>query len=100
MSSNFSLQGAYIYNFFTNCHRGEKAASCLLPNTCLGIATRIIAKFESIEVGLTWSRVGSSPSPDDDFSFAYVLVMLIVQSIIYGIITWYDMNLTGNNVNY
>jgi len=69
--------------------RGEKAASCLLPNTCLGIATRIIAKFESLEVGLTWSRVGRSPAPDDDFSFAYVLGMFIVQSIIYGIITWY-----------
>ena len=76
-------------SFINNCHRGEKAASCLLPNTCLGIATRIIAKFESLEVGLTWSRVGSSPSADDDFSFAYVLGMFIVQSIIYGIITWY-----------
>lgn len=89
-----------IYRVFTNCYRGEKAASCLLPNTCLGIATRIIAKFESLEVGLTWSRVGRSPAPDDDFSFAYVLGMFIVQSIIYGIITWYVTDLSGNNVNY
>lgn len=69
--------------------RSEKAAACLLPNTCLGIATRIIAKFESIEVGLTWDRVSASPSPDDDFSFSWVLGMLIIQSIIFALITWY-----------
>lgn len=69
--------------------RSEKAAACLLPNTCLGIATRIIAKFEIREVGLTWSRVSESPDPDDDFSFDMVLGMLIIQSLIFGVITWY-----------
>lgn len=60
-----------------------------MPNTCLGIATRIIAKFEIREVGLTWSRVSESPDPDDDFSFDMVLGMLIIQSFIFGVITWY-----------
>ena len=89
------IDNSYV---FTNYHRGEKAASCLLPNTCLGIATRIIAKFESLEVGLTWSRVSRSPAPDDDFSFAYVLGMFIVQSIMYGVITWYVLDLTVSNI--
>ena len=74
--------------FYCCIVRSEKAAACLLPNTCLGIATRIIAKFESIEVGLTWDRVSASPSPDDDFSFSWVLGMLIIQSLIFAIITW------------
>ncbi|KAJ7352721.1 hypothetical protein OS493_034326 [Desmophyllum pertusum] len=81
---NFSQQEAY-----EALSKGEKAAACLLPNTCLGIATRIIAKFESLEVGLTWGRVSRSPSADDDFSFDMVLGMLVVQSLVYGIITWY-----------
>lgn len=70
-------------------YRAEKAASCLLPNTCLGIATYIIARFESNEVGLTWDKVSASPTPEDDFSFSMVLGMFIIQSIIYGIIAWY-----------
>ena len=69
--------------------RAEKAASCLLPNTCLGIATRIIAKFETLEVGMTWDQVSRSPSPDDDFSFSWVLGMFAIQIAIYGILTWY-----------
>ncbi|XP_073229976.1 phospholipid-transporting ATPase ABCA3-like [Porites lutea] len=80
----FSQQEAY-----EALSRAEKAASCLLPNTCLGIATYIIARFESNEVGLTWDKVSASPTPEDDFSFSMVLGMLIIQSIIYGIIAWY-----------
>ena len=72
-------------------HRSEKAAVCLLPNSCLGIAVRIFAKFESNEVGLTWDKVSSSPSPDDDFSFSWVLGMLIIESLVYAVITWYDV---------
>ena len=81
--SHFSLFSLRFY-----C-RAEKAASCLLPNTCLGIATYIIARFESNEVGLTWDKVSASPTPEDGFSFSMVLGMLIIQSIIYGIIAWY-----------
>ena len=81
--SNFCL---FSFRFYC---RAEKAASCLLPNTCLGIATYIIARFESNEVGLTWDKVSASPTPEDDFSFSMVLGMFVVQSIIYGIIAWY-----------
>lgn len=74
---------------FDGLSRSEKAAVCLLPNSCLGIAVRIFAKFESNEVGLTWDKVSSSPSPDDDFSFSWVLGMLIIESLVYAVITWY-----------
>lgn len=70
--------------------RSEKAAVCLLPNSCLGIAVRILAKFESNEVGLTWDKASSSPSADDDFSFSWVLGMFVIQSLFYAVITWYD----------
>lgn len=85
---NLILIPLWSFFFLFYC-RAEKAASCLLPNTCLGIATYIIARFESNEVGLTWDKVSASPTPEDDFSFSMVLGMLIIQSIIYGIIAWY-----------
>ncbi|XP_067040088.1 phospholipid-transporting ATPase ABCA3-like [Acropora muricata] len=69
--------------------RSEKAAVCLLPNSCLGIAVRILAKFESNEVGLTWDKASSSPSAEDDFSFSWVLGMFVTQSLFYAVITWY-----------
>lgn len=68
----------FIIFFINNFRRGEKVVFCFLLNICFGIVIRIIVKFESLEVGLIWSRVGRFFFFDDDFSFVYVFVMFIV----------------------
>lgn len=40
-------------------------------------------------VGLSWSRINEPINSDNQFTMLHVLIMLIVDSIIYGIITWY-----------
>ena len=68
--------------------RAEKAASCLLPNTCLGIGVQIIASFEDLQVGVQWSSISDPPSIDENFSLGSTMMMMLVQSLICGILTW------------
>jgi len=66
----------------------EKSAACLLPNTCLGIGVQIIAKFEELQVGVQWSSIADPPSIDENYSLGGAIIMMLVQSLICGILTW------------
>ncbi|KAL9959228.1 hypothetical protein ACROYT_G036325 [Oculina patagonica] len=69
--------------------RSQKAGACLLPNTCLGIAAKLFAQFETLRVGISWKGVSGFPSPDENFNLAWVFCMLLAQCAIYATITWY-----------
>ena len=76
----------YIVEF--NLPRSQKAAACLLPNTCLGIAVQIFTKLEAAQVGVTWKNFADPPTADDNFSLALVWLMMIVQCLVCWILTW------------
>lgn len=65
-----------------------KAASCLLPNSCLGIMIHIISQRESSQVGVTWDNVSENTSVDDNYTLGQAFGMLIFDCILYGILTW------------
>ncbi|XP_065052485.1 phospholipid-transporting ATPase ABCA3-like isoform X1 [Rhopilema esculentum] len=67
----------------------EKAAACLLPNTCLGIGVQIISKYEEAQIGVNWSNFNDPPTIDENFSLAMVVAMMVVQSVVCWILTWY-----------
>ncbi|KAJ7376779.1 hypothetical protein OS493_032513 [Desmophyllum pertusum] len=69
--------------------RPQKAGSCLLPNTCLGIAAKLFAQFETQRRGISWKEVSGFPSPDENFNMAWVFSMLLAQCAIFATITWY-----------
>ncbi|KAM7436905.1 hypothetical protein ABFA07_013407 [Porites harrisoni] len=69
--------------------RSEKAGACLLPNTCLGLAAKLFAQFETIRVGISWKQVSEYPSPDENFNMVWVFCMLLAECAIFGTITWY-----------
>ena len=75
----------YCFRFY----RSEKAGACLLPNTCLGIAAKLFAQFETQRVGISWKEVSGYPSPDENFNMAFVFLMLLAQCAIYGTVTWW-----------
>lgn len=74
-----------IMTFF----RSQKAGACLLPNTCMGIAAKLFAQFETQRVGISWNDVSDFPSPDENFNMAWVFYMLLAQSAIYATVTWW-----------
>lgn len=65
-----------------------KSGVCLLVNSCLGIGAKSFSLYEERGVGVQWSNIADSPSPDDDFSLAQVFLMFIVEIIIYGLFAW------------
>lgn len=69
--------------------RSQKAGACLLPNTCLGIAAKLFAQFETQRVGISWKDVSGFPSPDENFNLAWVFYMLLAQSAIFATVTWW-----------
>ncbi|XP_002739960.1 phospholipid-transporting ATPase ABCA3-like [Saccoglossus kowalevskii] len=66
-----------------------KLTACLLPNTAMAMGSLLIGMFEGTGQGVQWSNINQPVSVDDDFTFLHVLVMLLVDSVIACVITWY-----------
>ncbi|XP_054158739.1 phospholipid-transporting ATPase ABCA3-like [Oppia nitens] len=67
----------------------QKLASCLSCNTALAMGSMIIAMWEGNSVGIQWSNLNETASPDDTLTVGYVLVMFYVDTVIYLVMTWY-----------
>lgn len=79
----------FIAGKYDSMSSAEKAASCLLAPTCVGIGANIISIFESNGQGLTVSTAGQQPSDGDSFTMNVVYGMLIIDCIIYMVLAWY-----------
>lgn len=40
-------------------------------------------------MGAQWSNLFSSPVADDGYSLGFAIVMMFVDAVIYGLLTWY-----------
>lgn len=78
-----------IYLTFALFYRSQKAAACILPNTCLGIGVKILTQLESVQVGGQWKNISDHASIDDNSSLILVITMFLSQSMLWLIITWY-----------
>uniref|UniRef100_A0A452RDE6 ATP binding cassette subfamily A member 3 n=1 Tax=Ursus americanus TaxID=9643 RepID=A0A452RDE6_URSAM len=67
----------------------QKLLSCLLSNVAMAMGAQLIGKFEAKGVGVQWRDLLSPVNVDDDFSFGQVLGMLLLDSVLYGLVTWY-----------
>jgi ATP-binding cassette subfamily A (ABC1) protein 3 len=48
--------------------------------------------FSGTGIGVHWDNLSNGASVDDDFSLGTVFLMMIVNSIMYGVLTWYIEN--------
>ncbi|XP_066131310.1 phospholipid-transporting ATPase ABCA3 [Saccopteryx bilineata] len=74
------------YNWMT---LSQKLFSCLLSNVAMAMGAQLIGKFEAKGMGVQWQDLLSPVNVDDDFSFGQVLGMLLLDSVLYGLVTWY-----------
>ncbi|XP_026899340.1 phospholipid-transporting ATPase ABCA3 [Acinonyx jubatus] len=74
------------YNWMT---LSQKLLSCLLSNVAMAMGAQLMGKFEAKGVGVQWRNLLSPVNVDDDFSFGQVLGMLLLDSVLYGLVTWY-----------
>ena len=99
-ANNASSAGGLIYflfyvpYFFIEPEKlpgSEKRAACLLFPTCVGIGTDLLSRLEASGKGLTSSTVGDSPTLNYEFTMGDVYGMLVLDCIIYLILTWYGL---------
>jgi ATP-binding cassette subfamily A (ABC1) protein 1 len=62
---------------------------CLSSTVAFGFGCSYFAKYEEQGVGAQWSNVMSSPIPEDTFSLARCMILMLADSIMYLIVTWY-----------
>lgn len=49
---------------------------------------QILSRRESSKVGVTWDNINKKTSVDDNFTLATAFGVLILDCVIYGILTW------------
>ncbi|XP_050403065.1 phospholipid-transporting ATPase ABCA1 isoform X2 [Patella vulgata] len=67
----------------------EKAFASLSSCVSFGFGCSYIARYEEQGIGIQWSNMADSPLTDDGFSMQYAIGMMIIDAIIYGLLTIY-----------
>ena len=60
----------------------------MLSNICLGLGVEIISRLELRLEGLQWNNVATPLSADDDLNMAWVFGMLLIDSVVYLLLSW------------
>ncbi|XP_072125690.1 phospholipid-transporting ATPase ABCA3 [Mobula birostris] len=67
----------------------QKVASCLFSNVAMALGCQLIGMFEGKGTGIQWVNINQPVNADDSFTLSDAMGMLIVDSILYSLITWY-----------
>ncbi|KAJ8306231.1 hypothetical protein KUTeg_016776 [Tegillarca granosa] len=67
----------------------HKFLVCTSSSVAFGFGCTYIARFEEQAVGIQWENIASSPMVDDHFNMFYCIVMMLVDTVIYAVLTWY-----------
>ncbi len=57
-----------------------------------GLGCDYIARFEGMAKGVQWSNINKGARPNDNFTFLYCIIMMLIDSIIYMFSTVYIEN--------
>jgi ATP-binding cassette subfamily A (ABC1) protein 3 len=58
-------------------------------NSGLAMGSMIIAMWEGNSVGIQWSNLSKTASPDDTLTIEHIIIMFFIDTIIYLLITFY-----------
>ncbi|KAL8560975.1 hypothetical protein ACOMHN_061189 [Nucella lapillus] len=87
----------YLPNFFLTSRyetmtSAQKLAACLDFNQAMAFGANVIGRFEGTGEGARWSNVYRKASVDDNFSLLDAMLMLLLDSALHLLITWYVDN--------
>lgn len=60
-----------------------------MSTTAFGLGSKYFALYEVSGVGIQWHTFSQSPVEGDDFNLLLSMMMLIVDAVVYGVLTWY-----------
>ena len=61
---------------------------CVLSNACMALGVEVISRLELRLEGLQWSNAATPVSADDQFSIAWVFLMLLIETVVYMLFAW------------
>ncbi|KAG9470406.1 hypothetical protein GDO78_017820 [Eleutherodactylus coqui] len=67
----------------------EKCIASLMSTTAFGLGSKYFALYEVAGVGIQWKTFSQSPVEGDDFNLMLSMMMLIIDAVVYGVLTWY-----------
>uniref|UniRef100_A0A2I3G248 ATP-binding cassette sub-family A member 2 n=1 Tax=Nomascus leucogenys TaxID=61853 RepID=A0A2I3G248_NOMLE len=76
----------------------EKCIASLMSTTAFGLGSKYFALYEVAGVGIQWHTFSQSPVEGDDFNLLLAVTMLMVDAVVYGILTWYIEAVTGGSL--
>ncbi|XP_006874024.1 PREDICTED: ATP-binding cassette sub-family A member 3-like [Chrysochloris asiatica] len=78
----------YLYITFSYTQRShlQKVISCLFSNVAMALGIRFISLSEAKGEGIQWRNLGSVNA---DFNFTHVLLLLLLDTFLYGLVAWY-----------
>jgi ATP-binding cassette subfamily A (ABC1) protein 2 len=60
-----------------------------MSTTAFGLGSKYFALYEVAGVGIQWHTFSQSPVEGDDFNLLLAVTMLMVDAVVYGVLTWY-----------
>ncbi|XP_072296815.1 retinal-specific phospholipid-transporting ATPase ABCA4-like [Eucyclogobius newberryi] len=69
--------------------RNVKLAASLLSPVAFGFGTEYLSRYEEQGLGLQWDNIQTSPLEKDTFSFRTSILMMMFDSVLYGVLAWY-----------
>uniref|UniRef100_A0A674D8X2 P-type phospholipid transporter n=1 Tax=Salmo trutta TaxID=8032 RepID=A0A674D8X2_SALTR len=69
-----------------------KIAVSLLSCVAFGYGCENFAKYEEQGIGIQWSNIAQNPEDGDRYSFIVSILMMLVDALIYWLLTWYIEN--------
>lgn len=66
-----------------------KIATCIISNVALSYGGQVLGMLEGQGAGAQWNNIASGSSIDDPFAMVHIMVMLLVDAVLYAILTWY-----------
>ncbi|XP_072526701.1 phospholipid-transporting ATPase ABCA1-like [Salminus brasiliensis] len=69
-----------------------KLATSLLSCVAFGYGCENFARYEEQGVGIQWKNIWISSQEDDPYSFIVSIIMMLIDTLLYWILTWYIEN--------
>lgn len=82
----------FLTNYYETMTRSEKMATCLIFNTGMALGVNTIGIYEGTGDGARWSNFHQPATVDDNFSLLDAMLMLLVDTVLYLLVTWYVDN--------
>ncbi|XP_076108921.1 phospholipid-transporting ATPase ABCA3-like isoform X1 [Mytilus galloprovincialis] len=67
----------------------QKVMACLFGNVAMAFGVKTVAAYEGTGEGAQWSNFYKPPTVDADFTLLTAIIMLLCDTVLYLLITWY-----------